>query len=415
MTISGRAKDNIDIDFVQVSLNGHSVINATLGQSTTLGTPWSVTPSLVQGLQGGLNNVQVFSTDKAGNTSAIATRSFTFVEKGSLVVNAGAGGTVTGALAGATAYQVGKTYALTAKPAAGFVFDHWVVPGVTPGAASLQTAVLSFVYTDAILANHTIRALFVATPYVAANIGAFNGLITPHKSSGLGDPVPAAVPSNSTTGFVNVVVTPTGTFTGTLKIDGLSLSFSGLFDPTGTARFGATRDTSVLVPRVTKPAVELMLHLDLDLARSTAQITGTVRQYLHTTLISISDVLADRAAFSASQTLTASHPSYLVNKGASRKDADQRPHHRRLPPGLRLWHHHDCRSWHRHSQRHACRWHCRHRQRPAQQEPAAPLFAQLYTGKNGSFSGLITLNDAIAGSDLKALDCSWFRPSSNTQ
>lgn len=415
--ISGTAKDNIEVDKVLVFLNDNAAVEATLSPSSPLnGTPWSFTPSAIPG---GFNTVQVIAKDKVGNTSAMVTRSFTLVKKGSIVVSASAGGTVTGLVAGATAYQVGKSYKLTAKPAAGFVFDHWVVPGIAPGTASLQTPILSFVYSDTLLTNHTIQALFVATPYIATKIGSFNGLVTPHKSSGPGDLVPAAVPSNSTSGFVNVVVSSAGTFTGTLKIDGLSLGFSGLFDLTGTARFGANRDDKILVARTTKPAVELMLHLDL--AGTSAQITGTVKQYQRTTLISTSDVLADRAHFDAKNvTLTATHSTYLANKGAytvvipakaqtnglTSSDFPQGAGFGTITVGangvltvsLTLA---DSTAVVTTA--------------VLSKDLKAPLYLQLYTAKAGSFSALISLDDQAAGTDLKATNTSWFRPWSNTQ
>ncbi|MDB6117962.1 MAG: hypothetical protein JWO08_1743, partial [Verrucomicrobiaceae bacterium] len=417
VTISGFARDNIEVASVTVSLNGGAPFATTLSAPGALGVPWTITPNLAQGLHGGLNSAQVVSKDTAGNSSASVTRSFTFVEKGSLTVITKVGGTITsvgGTVPGVSTapnfYQVGKIYAFTAKPTAGYVFDHWAIPGIDSSSPATQVPALSLLYSDAIFASPTITAVFAATPYTAAKIGAFNGLVTAHQGS---------IPSNSTTGFVTVNVTSAGTFTGTLKTDGMTLSIGGLFDLTGTARFGATRSDKVLVARTNKPAVELMLHLDL--AGTTVQVTGTVKQYLRTTLVSTSDVLADRAAFDAKlNPFSTAHASYLVNKGLYTVVLPAKAQGNGLtsadfPQGSGFGTITLTAAGSASFSGTLADGTVVTASAPISKNLTIPLFAQLYALKAGSFSGLVTLDDTQADSDLKAVNCAWFRPWSNNQ
>ena len=93
--------------------------------------------------------------------------------------------------------------------------------------------------------------------------------------------------SNETVGKVTATVGGTGAFSGTLFIDGMSLGFAGVFDNTGTARFGTNRATTFTVVRTTKPSYELTLHLDLAPA-GTNKMTGTLTQMFRSTIKSVS-------------------------------------------------------------------------------------------------------------------------------
>ena len=414
VTLSGMAKDNNQVASVLVSINGHAQVAASLGSSTILGVPWNLTTTTAaaQGLQGGLNNVQVIAVDGAGNQSAVASVSFTLIEKGGLsaITYVGAnvsssGGSVAGLLAGTTAYQVGKAYTATAKPAAGFVFDHWVIPGVPTNST---TAAISFVYTDAILAAPTIKAYFVLNPFVAAKIGAYNGLLTPHAGT---------TASTGTVGFLNVTVTATGSFTGSLKIGdfntGLTLgTANGL-----TGIFNTSGDATVNVSRPNDSALVVALHLDLT--GNSAQITGTVKQYQRSTVVATSDVLLDRANFSTTIPVPA---NYLVNKGSYTVvlPAKTQPNGSVLTTA-------DC------PQGTGCGTIAITSAgnvtftltladgtafiatAPLSKGLTVALYSQLYTNKAGSISGLVTLNDGATDSDLKATNCMWFRPWTGAQ
>ena len=414
VTLSGTAKDNNQVASVMVSINGHAQVAASLGSSTILGVPWSLTTTTAaaQGLQGGLNNVQVIAVDGAGNQSAVASVSFTLIEKSGLsaITYVGAnvsssGGSVTGLLAGTTAYQVGKPYTATAKPAAGFVFDHWVIPGVSTNST---TAAVTFVYTDAILAAPTIKAYFVLNPFVAAKIGPYNGLLTPHAGT---------TASTGTVGFLNVTVTATGSFTGSLKIGdfntGLTLgTANGL-----TGIFNTSGDATLNVSRPNDSALVLALHLDLT--GNSAQITGTVKQYQRSTVIATSDVLLDRANFSATIPVPA---NYLVNKGSYTAVLPAKTQ----PIGSVL-------TTADYPQGTGCGTvgitsagnvtftltladgTAFIATAPLSKGLTVPLYSQLYTNKAGSISGLVALSDVATDSDLKATNCTWFRPWTGTQ
>ena len=297
VTIAGAATDGLGIiGRVEVQLNGGSVVNATLNP-TTSGASYNLTVTPV----GGLNTVKVQAFDAGGNASLVVTKTFTYVVKRTLTVNItpALSGTVTGATAN---IQVGKPILLTAKPAAGFIFDHWSGAGLAGPATEVPA--LNVPMTDALAAAPTITATFVANLFTADVIGEFNGLAIADGSS---------TPSNATNGMISTLkVTPTGTFSGTLKIDGLSLALMGLFDNTGVGKFGASRTTTLLVARPGKPSYELALNMDLATSGNTNKITGTLKQRYRTTLVSNSIVTLDRAAFSAAAPVP---PQYLLNKG----------------------------------------------------------------------------------------------------
>ena len=424
VTISGSAKDVGDtastttLKNIKVTLNG-TVNTVALGTTGVLGTSWTFSPGLAQGLRGGLNSVQVTAYDLADNASNTVSFNFTLVKKGPLniVTKVGpsvssTGGKVNGLVAGATAYQVGNSYTLTAVPSStSFVFDHWEIPVAMTGTdangadasgvnKTKRNASLSFVYTDILQGSPSITAVFISNPFATAKIGAFNGLILDAGTT----------PGNDTTGFITVTVTNTGSFTGTMKIDGLSLPIKGQFDTSGVARFGATATDSVLVPRVVRPALELKLNLDL--AGSSAQITGTVKQYLRSTVVATSNVTADRANFSATIPVAA---NYLVNKGSytvvlpakaqsNGLTVDDFPQGTgfgtitvvaggtvtfagTLADGTAVT-----------------------ASAPLSKTLTVPLYQQLYTGSAGCFAAQVKLDDTQTDSDLKGTNCLWFRP-----
>lgn len=428
VTFSGTATDTTNgtvagtVAGVQVALNGNAPVAATVTPLSGGNATWILTTTAAagQGLRGGLNTAVIKSIDAGGNLSGPVTVSFTLIEKGRLSYSAyvlpnttspsTSGGTVTGILTSPTAYQVGNTYTLTAKPAAGFVFDHWVIPGV---ATNPTSATLSLTYTDAILANPVIKAFFIVNPFAIAKVGAFNGLLTPHVSSGPSDPYPTTPSTNNTVGFLNLTVTSTGTFTGTLKIGdfntGLTLTTTngvkGAFTPSG--------DATIKVARPNDSALEVVLHLDLG---GSGQITGVVNQYLRNTITATSNVLLDRANFGATAAFPQVPSKYLLNKGAYTAVLPAKAQTNGLtttdfPQGngfstvsvtaagvvtftLTLADGTTTTSAY-----------------PLSKNLTVPLFAQLYAAKNGSISGMVTLDDLQTGSDLKALNnCLWFSP-----
>jgi len=409
VTIAGTSFDNIGVDEVQVSLNGGAFTDATLSPTGT-GATWSLTLPAA----GGLNTVRVQAFDAKRNASPLVSRSFTYVKKSSLNVTVvttggGTGGTVAGALSAVgTPYTVGSTYSLTATAKPGFVFNGWTVQGLS--GPTTEVPKLMFVFNDALASSGpppTITATFIVNPFVGSKIGAFSGLVKSHAGT---------TASNSTTGFINLTVTATGAFTGTLKIDGLTLPVSGLFDNSGVARFGTARTSSLTVPRVVRPA--LVLALNLDLTGTSGKITGTVTQYRRSTVIATSDVDADRAAFSAIVPVSSTGPAnYLANKGLYTivLPAKAQPLTSDLtiadyPQGdgigtLTVMANGSVTLSGTLADGTAITANA-----PLSKNYTVPVYAQLYAGNTGSFSGVATLNLMNLDSDVSGTDFDWFRP-----
>lgn len=308
VTIAGAATDDKKIiGRVEVQINGGAVANATLSPSAS-GASYSLSVTPV----GGLNTVKVQAFDAGGNASTIMTKTFTYVVKRQLALTINPGitaGSVTGLKTGPV-YEVGKPIALTAVAKTGFIFNSWAMTGLV--GTPTEVAALNVTFTDAMAGTFTsapnaiipVTANFISNPFTADLTGEFNGLVIADGSS---------TPSNATNGMISTLkVTGTGTFTGTLKIDGFTLPLSGLFDNTGVAKFGAARTTTLLVARTNKPSYELALTMDLATSGNTNKITGTLKQRYRAALVSNSDVTLDRAAFSAANPVPS---TYLENKG----------------------------------------------------------------------------------------------------
>lgn len=297
ISINGTSVDPRGTQKVQVSLNGGEWIDANLVPNAQ-GADYSLTVNPL----GGLNTLQVRVMETDNQFSPVETVSFTYIVKRALSVIIQGSGTVTGQLMGET-YQVGKSYTLTAKPGKDQVFDGWTGPGL--GGVTAEVAKLTFVFTNALADTPTITAKFISNPFLASVIGSFNGLA---KAEG------SVTPSVGSNGLLSVKVTATGTFTGTLKIDGLSFNLSGLFSNLGGSRFGAARTSTLLLPRTAKPALILALNLDMAPA-GTQQITGTLSEQTRTGSTLLSLISADRAAFDGKTVPTSVPADYLANKG----------------------------------------------------------------------------------------------------
>lgn len=156
----------------------------------------------------------------------------------------GAGaGRVTGVLSG-SAYEIGKRYSLTALPDNDYIFDHWSGPGIS--GARAEGARLDFVFTEALAKAPVITATFVRNPFRGGATGLFHGLLRPATGIIADASSPGGkrwggtvLPDLSNTGALRLVVTRTGTFTGALRFDGVTLPLAGAFDMGGVARFGA--------------------------------------------------------------------------------------------------------------------------------------------------------------------------------
>lgn len=397
ITITGTSADSKGTKKVQISLNGGAWTDAILTPTAT-GTDYSLAIEPA----GGLNTIQVRVVETDDGFSSIETRTFTYVIKSILNVSTQGTGVVSGALSGES-YQVGKTYTLTAKPGSGQVFDGWIIPGQS--GPSTEVAKLTFLFSDTLSHNPNITARFITNPFEPAVIGSFNGLV---KADG------SVVPSIKTNGLISILVTSTGSFTGTLKIDGRSFLLSGLFDNSGIARFGIARSSFVSLPRPNLPPLILALALDLAPA-GTQRITGTLSEQTRTGSVLLSRLSAGRAAFDGRTALTSVPADYLANKGLhtiafpalaqtnglTAADFPQGDGHgsitvtkagmvtlsATLADGITVT-----------------------ASAPLDKTLSAPLFVQLYLNKGGCLGGEVNLDKDQPDTDLSGTGFFWFKP-----
>jgi hypothetical protein len=207
VAITGTASDNKQLAKVEVQLNGGAYVDAvstiTAGGLTASYT-LNVTP------QPGLNTLNVRSVDAAGFTSAVATRSFTYVVLRPLSLKIIGSGTIaySPALTSGKA-QLGKTYTATATAKVSgnrtYFFDKWDDSGAPD--AIVSGAKVTFVMTQALSDDPSaITAKFLPSPFKA---GTYRGLVSP--ASGI-------TPRIGNVGGFTGTLTQSGTMTVTLKV-----------------------------------------------------------------------------------------------------------------------------------------------------------------------------------------------------
>jgi hypothetical protein len=141
---------------------------------------------------------------------------------------------------------VGKTYTLTAYPAAGQLFDGWS-GSVTSASRSLRFVMVS---------NFTVTASFV-TNYFPQVKGTYNGLFL--------DPTNTEQQSS---GYASLTVGDVGSYSGKVLLNGRRHSLSGTLAPDGTA-----------VHRIARHGTNaLIATLALDLTNGTDRLTGSISE-----------------------------------------------------------------------------------------------------------------------------------------
>jgi uncharacterized repeat protein (TIGR03803 family) len=255
--ISGAAADNARVVAVNYWITNYnngvsgSAGQAVLGLGTTNRT-WTIPgPPLP-----GSNTVMVQSVDFSGNKSPLRARAF-FYEVPSLFTLTQTGN---GAVAGTASIRgdapptngamlhIGESYTLVATPARNCWFSNWTDAGSVAG----TSATLRFVMEP----GCSLAANFV-TNFFQLAAGTYNGLF--YSSN---------VPAAETAGLLkNLVVNPSGVFSGSLLIDGSTETLAGTFN----GRFQYSR----ALARSAGLGGPLLLSLNLGAGRITGAVSGT--------------------------------------------------------------------------------------------------------------------------------------------
>lgn len=253
LTMSGTAGDNTGVAEVWCRVNSQPWVKAN---GTT---SWSVSLSP----DPGANTLQAYAIDQAGNNSATASVNITYVLSENLAVVVTGQGTLSPNYQNSV-LEVGKTYKVTAKPAAGQIFSHWEDE---TGAVLSRSAALTFTMRTGL----RLEAVFAPNPFVPAR-GSYAGLVYD----------PDAV-NHANSGLFTATVTDKGTFSAKISWAGASFSHAGQFAADGSYSNAIARKGSSPLP----------VQLQLGLAGEKT-LVGTLGSGPGT-----STVLANQAVYSA--------------------------------------------------------------------------------------------------------------------
>jgi hypothetical protein len=285
VVVTGTVKDASGIALVEAKLGTGAWVEVSLNLDAT-GTNGSY--SLALSPTPGLNSLSVKATDTAGNVTTVV-RSFTYVVLRPLTLATAGTGSGTAVIsspstANAAALQVGSVYSLRATAAAGSFFNGWTSPNGSVTIASPLVTTLTFTMVE----DAQITANFIANPFTSDLTGSYAGLI---KAA---DGTTAA---KSNTGLFTASLSSTGSFSGMVNLDGIAKSVRGTLNP----------NTGNCAISVLNGATTWSLSLHLDLTGGTDRITGTLTQITGGIPGDVSNITADRAAFSATASVPAAN------------------------------------------------------------------------------------------------------------
>jgi uncharacterized repeat protein (TIGR02543 family) len=199
INVTGKATDNIGVALVEFRLENAAGTNDY--QPADGSNTWS---AIVDGLIPGPNTVRVRAWDVSSNLSATVSRTLDFVIVSPLTLIKNGSGTISPDLSNEL-LQVGATYKMTAKPAAGQIFAGWT--GDTNSAAATLTFKMQ--------TNLTLYANFIPNPFVPM-AGVYHGLI--YDTNGV---------AQESSGFITANVSTAGKLSAKLQVAGKSYSSSG--------------------------------------------------------------------------------------------------------------------------------------------------------------------------------------------
>ena len=227
----GAASDNVAVDQVLVSVNGGDF------QQADGTTSWQIQLDL----DAGPNTIQVKAVDTSGNESAVATITLTYIQSSQITISVSGSGYVTPNLDGRF-IQIGQRCAMTAVPAAGFVFDGWT--------GDIQSSSPTIVFN--MQQDLSLEADFIPNPFIPV-MGLYNGLVISDS------------PDIDHVGPFRAAVTSSGAFSASLSLGRQGFVIAGRF--TSDGHYSTTLNRLGM-----SYEIDLQLHLDDD----SQQITGTI-------------------------------------------------------------------------------------------------------------------------------------------
>lgn len=253
LTVTGTAKDDVQVDHVEYQLQNSG---GNSGWQTATGTTnWSAATALTAGT----NTITVRSFGFGMQASASVSRSVVFVVTDALTVVTNGLGKFSPDLNGKF-LEIGRRYTIAATPANNWVFSNW------SGSISSNGAALNFLMQS----NMVLQGNFVTNPFIAVK-GVYNGLFRE-----------ADAVRQSSAGFITVTLATSGSYVGTMKLDGASYVLKSHFD-----LYGASQ---IVVTRLHTNSVTITMNQNLGTPDDT--ISGTVSTALWTSTFTL-----DRAVF----------------------------------------------------------------------------------------------------------------------
>ena len=253
VTVTGTAKDDVQVDHVEYQLQNSS---GNTGWQTASGkTNWSQGLLLVAGT----NTITVRSIGFGSQTSVPVSRSFFYVVTNMLTVTTNGLGKITPDLNGKF-LEIGRRYTITGTPSNNWVFSNW------SGTISSNAAVLNFLMQP----NMMLNGYFVTNPFIPVK-GVYNGLFRE-----------ADAVRQASAGFITLTLATSGSYGGKMNLDGASYVLSGRFDLYGSSQ--------VTISRLHTNSVVVTMNMNLPARDDT--INGTVSNGSWTSAFTL-----DRAVF----------------------------------------------------------------------------------------------------------------------
>lgn len=256
------ATDNVALRGVQYALNGgpwQELIPQVQAGPKEPNFTASMTP------RPGPNRVEVRATDYRGNREQIS-QEFIHVRRAPIALELQPQDLNPSVLQltpthAPEALELGMPYRIEARPPVGRRFDRWITPQ-----GEVESPRLEFTMSEGL----KLTARFVNDPFAnAAVVGGYEGLV---------GSVPGGVASHDNQGWISLKLEPSGSFSGLLRLAGLSRPLVGSIHPgSGQARFGPEMATTLLLPRGDQTSLLLSLEMNLS-GDAPAEITGLLQE-----------------------------------------------------------------------------------------------------------------------------------------